>query len=71
MDRLEKSGKTLGDLSSEWQNRLIAVTGEPVFARLREQPIEEIEQGVREEVMDVIAGLPEPALPRIAFIKYF
>ena len=64
LDRLEKAGKTLGDLSSDWQQRVIAVTGEQTFSLLKDQPIGEIEQGVREEVMDVIGRFAQNRLYR-------
>jgi preprotein translocase subunit SecA len=64
LDRLEKAGKTLGDLSADWQRRVIAVIGDSVFDRIKGQPVGEIEQGVRTEVMDVIGRFAQNRLYR-------
>ena len=64
LEALEKAGKNLGDLSPDWQQRVIAVTGESVFARIKNQMIEDIEQGIRTEVMDVIGRFAQNRLYR-------
>ena len=64
LERLEKAGKTLSELSPDWRQRLTAVIGEPDFNRIKEQPVGDIDQGTRESVMDEIGRFAQNRLYR-------
>ena len=64
LDRLEKAGKTLGELSPDWQQRVMAAIGEAEFDRIKGQTVSDIEPGILEKIMEVVGRFSQNRLYR-------
>jgi preprotein translocase subunit SecA len=64
LQRLYNAGHTLGDLTKDWQERLIGQLGEAVFSRVQDQPLNKLSVEDRHEVEGVLGGFAQNRLYR-------
>ncbi len=64
VQRLFNAGHTLGDLTKDWQERLIGQLGEPVFSQVKDQPLNQLSPEDRQEVEEVLGGFAQNRLYR-------
>ena len=64
LSRLHKAGHTLGHLTQDWQERLSRELGEDVFARVKDQLLDQLSPGDHGKVADVLGRFAQNRLYR-------
>jgi preprotein translocase subunit SecA len=64
LNRLHKAGHTLGNLSKDWQERLRKQVGEGVFARVKNQPLNQLSAEDQLAIEEALGGFAQNRLYR-------
>jgi preprotein translocase subunit SecA len=64
LNRLHKAGHTLGDLTKDWHQRLIDQLGDPIFSRVKDQPLNQLNPEDHQAVLAALGRFAQNRLYR-------